>query len=574
MAILAFILIAHEPADVVGRSIDMLLSADPACTVTVHYDRNAPEDEFNALERRYAAHERVLLVAERARCGWGQFGLVDGTIRALRQLHDSGKVYTHAYLVSCSCWPLRPLAELRAFLDRSADRDFIESHDESWMTGGLRAERYTLRHPFGFARRRGLFEASVALQRRLGMKRRIPGGLIPRYGSQWWCLRRETVEKILNWIDANPSAWRFYRQVWIPDETFFQTVLHRLGLTPGDDFIPTFYTFNAHGKPVVFYDDHVEWLLRQPHFFVRKIAPSAHRCREALLARASAPGDTSLALPAPGVKTAPGRRPAPAYGRIFEPGSGIRNWARNLETIPPRCAVLYGPPRLTGMAGAILREAEGLMVLGRLFRPDRIEFQPGLHDFHGLQAADVKLRDYDRALHLARVLSRCTGFPVFELCPGEDPVLEKRLLGGDALIPIPLLPGGRGRDWRFLFWYLALPGPLRARIDKRADSQEGRKDRLLAEVEESARRHFGPKYSAELERRLYGSTAERRGIVLSEGRQEADADWKAALRFRHGKPVIPLLGALDRLADAFSGQDWREIAPGLAWPVGEGERHG
>jgi hypothetical protein len=214
------------------------------------------------------------------------------------------------------------------------------------------------------------------------------------------------------------------------------------------------------------------------------------------------------------------------------------------------------------------------MVLGRLFRPDRSEFQPGLHDFHGLQADDVKLRDYDRALHLARVLSRCTGFPVFELCPGEDPALEKRLLCGDALIPIPLLPGGRGRDWRILFWYLALPGTLRARIDKRADNHDDRRDRLLAEVEESARRHFGPKYSAELERRLYGPTTERRGIVLSEDCQEADADWKAALRFRHGETVTPLLSALDRLADAFSGQDWRKIAPGLAWPAGEGEGHG
>ena len=577
MAILAFILIAHEPADVVARSIDMLLLIDPVCTVAVHYDRNAPENEFKALERRYAAQERVLLIAERARCGWGQFGLVEGTMRALRQLHDSGKAYTHAYLVSCSCWPLRPLAELRAFLDRSAGRDFIESHDESWMTGGLRSERYTLRHPFGFARRRGLFEASVALQRRLGMKRRIPDGLSPRYGSQWWCLRRETVEKVLDWISANPHAWRFYRQVWIPDETFFQTVMDALDLTPEDDFIPTLYTFNAHGKPIVFYDDHIEWLLRQPYFFARKIAPSAYRCREALLARACVPGvteDASLILSTPSVKIAPARRPAPTYGQIFEPGSGIRNWARNLETITPHCAVLYGPPQLTGMASAILRESRELTVLGRLFRPDRIEFQPRLDTFHGLRADDVKLRDYDRALYLARILSRCTGFPVFELCPGEDSVLERRVLDGEALVAIPVLPGGRGRDWRFLFWYLALPDALRDRIDKRVDRQEGRRDRILTGVWESARQHFGPKYLARLERRLYGPAPERRGIAFSEERQDADADWKAALRFRHGEPVVPLLAALDKLADAFSGQDWREIAPSLALPSGEGKRHG
>ena len=88
MANLAFVLIAHEPAEVVGTSIDMLLEADGECLVAVHYDGNSPAADFAGLKRRYAGDERVLLVKDRARCGWGQFGIVDGTVRALRLLAD------------------------------------------------------------------------------------------------------------------------------------------------------------------------------------------------------------------------------------------------------------------------------------------------------------------------------------------------------------------------------------------------------------------------------------------------------------------------------------------------------
>ena len=573
MANLAFVLIAHEPADVVGQSIDMLLAADAMGTVVVHYDRNSPKNAFDALKGKYGGHDRVLLVEDRVRCGWGQFGLVEGTIRALRLLRERRVSYTHAYLVSCSCWPLRPLAELRQFLDRQAGVDFIESHDETWMTGGLREERYTRHHPFSFTRQRWLFEASVALQRKLGIRRRIPSGLKPRYGSQWWCLRRETVEKVLDWIEGNPAAYRFYRTVWIPDETFFQTILHALGETPAAGYIPTLYTFNAHGKPIVFYDDHLDWLQKQPHFFARKVAQSAEHCRRTLLARAclpEPPGDAILATPATGARKIPAARQRPRYGQIFEPGSGVRNWPKNLEMMGCRGAVLYGPPQLTRRAGEVLGAAPGLTVLGRLFQPDRIAFQPGSSDFQGLRAGDVKLRDYDRALYLSRVLSRCARFPVFELCPGDDPILEKSLLDGENLIVLPLLPGGRRPPWRFLFWYLALPEAERARIDAGQDWHD-----RLARVQAVAGQYFGGKYVVSLERRLFTCPSAVDGIVFSDAHEAVDPEWKAALRFLHGAPAEPLLSALDTLAKAFSGQDWHGFCPWLVPGVGKQvERHG
>lgn len=569
MAILAFVLIAHEPAGIVGKSIDVLLSADSECLVAVHYDRNSPSMDFAELKRRYGPNERVLVVEDRVRCGWGQFGLVDATVRALRLLAASGKTYSHAYLISCSCWPIRPLAELRQFLDHNGSIDFIESHDERWMTGGLRQERYTLRHPFSFTRQRWLFEASVRLQRKLGIRRQVPVGLKPRYGSQWWCLRHETVARVLQWVDENPAAYRFYREVWIPDETFFQTVVHATGGVPAPgSYIPTLYTFNAHGKPTVFYDDHLEWLQQQPHFIARKVAQSAERCRVVLADRASLPHPTGTAfdtVPTSATRARPGVRTRPRYGRIFDPGSGARNWAKNLDTVEQLSAVLYGPPQLTGLAGEILRSSGGLTVLGRLFRADRVEFQPGRSDFQGLRSDDVTLRDYDRTLYLTRVLSRCTHLPVFELCPGDDPVLERLVLEDErAFVAIPLLPGGGLPAWRSLFWYLALPERQRVAID----AAESRPERLRR-IQDVATKHFGQKYVWLMEKRLFGAVVGRRGIVFSSAGGLADPAWKASLGFLHGAQIEPLLRSLDRLGERFSGQDWKRFAPALAEDVAE-----
>lgn len=567
MALLAFVLIAHEPAEVVGKSIDMLLKVDGECLVTVHYDRSSPPADFADIRRRYGENARVFLVEDRVRCGWGQFGLVDGTIRALRLLEASGKDYTHAYLVSCSCWPIRPLVELKRFLDHNSGTDFIESHDERWMTGGLRQERYTLRHPFSFARQRGLFEASVRLQRRLGIKRKIPAGLTPRYGSQWWCLRRETIVRILGWVDENPAGYDFYRQVWIPDETFFQTIVHALGGAVAPGYIPTLYTFNVHGKPVVYYDDHLAWLQQQPHFFARKVAQSAERCRSALSTRAALPHTAEpaiLAVPHAGVRMPSRAETNLSYGRIFDPASGIRNWPKNLETIRRPSAVLFGPPQLTRLAAEIFRASSDLTVLGRLFRTDSIGFQPGQSTFHGLQSTEIALRDYDRALYLSRILSRCASLPVFELCPGDDPVLEKLVLENDkTFIVIPLLPGGRSSAWRFLFWYLALPEQQRAAID----AADHRFDRFRR-AEEAAARHFGQKYVAAMERKLFSSAMDA-GLVFSGAAGPPDPDWTASLRFLHGRRVEPLLKALDGAAGIFAGQNWEPLAPSFAEEVAE-----
>ena len=69
---------------------------------------------------------------------------------------------------------------------------------------------------------------------------------------------------------------RFFRSTWIPDETFFQTLVRHL--VPEGEISNrslTFLLFTDYGMPVTFYNDHYDLLLSQDYLFARKISPDA-----------------------------------------------------------------------------------------------------------------------------------------------------------------------------------------------------------------------------------------------------------------------------------------------------------
>lgn len=102
-------------------------------------------------------------------------------------------------------------------------------------------------------------------------------------GSQWWCLRRQTVETLLAFCDARRDVMRFFATTWIPDETFFQTIVaHVVPRREIRSRTLTFLMFTDYGMPVTFYNDHYDLLLGQDYLFARKISPDAIELRKRL----------------------------------------------------------------------------------------------------------------------------------------------------------------------------------------------------------------------------------------------------------------------------------------------------
>ena len=188
-------------------------------------------------------------------------------------------------MLSGDCMAIKSAEYTHQFLDDN-DADFIESFDyfeSDWIKTGMKEERLIYRHFFNERSQKWRFYTAFNLQRRFGLSRDIPSDIQVMIGSQWWCLRRRTIEWILDFTRKRRDVMRFFATTWIPDETFFQTLVRHL--VPEYEIrcrTLTFLMFSDYGMPVNFYNDHYDLLLSQDYLFARKISPEAKELKARL----------------------------------------------------------------------------------------------------------------------------------------------------------------------------------------------------------------------------------------------------------------------------------------------------
>ena len=283
MTQIAFILLCHkDPEGIIAQTLRLTAGGD---CVVIHFDARAKPADFDRIRAALDANPQVAFVPRRLKCGWGEWSLVAATLEALKSALAAFPGATHFYMLSGDCMPIKTAEYVHARLE-AEDVDFIESFDffdSDWIKTGIKEERLIYRHWFNERQRKRLFYASIDLQRRLGLARPVPEDLRIRIGSQWWCLRRKTVEAVLDMAARRRDVVRFFSTTWIPDETFFQTLVPHL--VPEREIRTrtlTFLMFTDYGMPATFHDDHYDLLLGQDYLFARKISPGAARLKDRL----------------------------------------------------------------------------------------------------------------------------------------------------------------------------------------------------------------------------------------------------------------------------------------------------
>ncbi|MFW2542684.1 DUF5928 domain-containing protein [Primorskyibacter sp. 2E107] len=282
MAKIAFILLCHKDPDAIIKQAQSLTAVGDY--MAIHFDARAPRADFNRIKAALKDNPNVTF-ARRIKCGWGEWSLVQASLNAVQAAVDRFPRATHFYMLSGDCMAIKSAEYAHEFLDRR-DCDYVESFDyfqSEWIKTGWREERLIYRHWFNERTQKARFYAMFEVQKRLGIKRRIPDDLEIMIGSQWWCLRRRTIEWILDFTKRRRDVMRFFRTTWIPDETFFQTLVRHL--VPGheiDSRTLTFLMFSDYGMPVTLYNDHYDLLLSQDFLFARKISPDATELRRRL----------------------------------------------------------------------------------------------------------------------------------------------------------------------------------------------------------------------------------------------------------------------------------------------------
>lgn len=399
------------------------------CPVVIHIDKSVSRETHDAFVHALSEVPNVVF-SKRYRCEWGTWGIVAASQSASELMLEAFSDVRHVYLASGSCLPLRPVQELVDYLAARPRTDFIESattSDVPWTVGGLDEERFTLRFPFSWKKHRFLFDRAVEFQRKFKLQRRMPNGIVPHMGSQWWCLTRQTLSAVLQDPDR-PEYDRFFKQVWIPDESYFQT-LSRLYSTNIESRSLTLSKFDFQGKPHIFYDDHLQLLRRSDCFVARKIWPFADRLYEAFLTDAA--GAMKKTEPNPGkidriFAKAVERRTRGRSGLYMQSRFPNEDWENGVTAAP--YSMFQGFSELFENFEPWLARATNARVHGHLFAPDKVYYAEGQSALNGALSDSAVLRDYNASAFLTNLIWNTRGErQCFQFGPADNQDINWRV---------------------------------------------------------------------------------------------------------------------------------------------------
>ncbi len=223
---IAYLILAHANPTHLVRLVRALRSQD--VDLYVHVDKKTRMRDFGDL-----ASEGATLLRNRVPVYWGEYSMVEATLRLMSASTRRRPSYDYFVLISGADYPIRSNAHIHRFLSDRCGYEFInlvrmpsEKADKPMSrltTFRGRSDRPTQNH----LRSIGL-RASV----RLGLRwasvrdyRPVFGTMGPFAGSSWWALTRGAIEYVLEFVARHRRLVRYFESTLNPDEMFFQTIL-------------------------------------------------------------------------------------------------------------------------------------------------------------------------------------------------------------------------------------------------------------------------------------------------------------------------------------------------------------
>jgi len=237
-----YLILAHKNPLQLSRMIERL--DDGASKFFIHLDAKTPIEPFAVcLEGGH-----IRFIEKRERCVWGDFSIVQATIRLMEAASEEQGVFI---LMSGQDYPIQSQEYINDFLERNKGFDFIEIEplEEKWKPKMVKdkLEHYHILHseerghsncyaPFAhcsvFQKLRTL---THLLKGRLSQKNfrllcSLPKRVAPferQYaGSQFWAFSERTFYAVLHYIREHKAALEeYYKYTSSPDEIYFHSVL-------------------------------------------------------------------------------------------------------------------------------------------------------------------------------------------------------------------------------------------------------------------------------------------------------------------------------------------------------------
>jgi hypothetical protein len=264
----AFLLLAHKEPAFVARLV-RLLGRD-GDEVFIHIDKTS---DLAAFEREIKPLGKfVHFIAKRYPVEWAGFTMVQATNALIEAAVQRGG-FDYFYLLSGQCLPLRPLSWLKQKLKEG--KDYIDLVPMPQATKPMhRLHRRVVRSKRIGLRWRGRMLAEAMLNLLPVPDFEKTFHMAPFAGSQWWCLSRDTIEHIRNYVRGNPRYNRYMFFTHCSDEMYYHTIVangpHRTrvaGSLTGAIWI------EGKKNPEVMTRDSLKKLLAGSYFTARKFEP-------------------------------------------------------------------------------------------------------------------------------------------------------------------------------------------------------------------------------------------------------------------------------------------------------------
>jgi hypothetical protein len=225
---LAHILLVHKHPEQVNAFVRQL-AGDGNADVYIHVDAKCED----AMVRAIHAGGCVSLLEERVPVAWGDFSVIEATLRLLRAVRASGKTYDFITLNSGQDLLIRH--GLREHLAANRDRVFLSAkriepadpENNAWKIRWPRVTRNLYDSPFHPYR---LLRAALVRCYRWNLNLRpnplaLPEGWSFYRDAQWFCVPGGVADYILDYLDQHPDYCRLFQDALAPDEFFFTTLI-------------------------------------------------------------------------------------------------------------------------------------------------------------------------------------------------------------------------------------------------------------------------------------------------------------------------------------------------------------
>ena len=264
-----YILLVHNNPAQLKRLIEKL--DDGYSKFYIHVDKLS---DISSFEKEFISFSNVKFILNRENGTWGGIGIVLGTLNAIDEIiKDKNK--GHLILLSGQDYPLKSNEEINAYLLANKDVNFIdiapikEVFPQEW-------NKRMFYYKYNLSNQKGkyilvptLFSKSILeintlkviakiiihhkgfsflkeVLSNLLKKRNVPTNINLKAGGQWWALTNETAKKIITFSKENTELLDYFKYTVLPDEMYFQTVIHH--------FIENGHSINI--KPMITY---VNW---------------------------------------------------------------------------------------------------------------------------------------------------------------------------------------------------------------------------------------------------------------------------------------------------------------------------